>query len=145
MKIYTLGFTQKSAEQFFTLLKSHGIQKVVDIRVHPGGQLAGFAKDRDLPFFLRELGGIEYVYLPELAPTEELMKAYRADKDTAAWEAGYRQLLVERGLPAGLDRKMFEERACCLLCSEVQAEHCHRRIAVEVMKRVWGNVEVIHI
>lgn len=92
MKIYTIGFTQKSAEQFFGLLKSNGIQKIIDIRVHPGGQLAGFAKDRDLAFFLRELAGIEYVHLPELAPTEDLMKAYRADKDSAAWEAGYRRL-----------------------------------------------------
>jgi uncharacterized protein (DUF488 family) len=73
------------------------------------------------------------------------MKAYHADKDTAAWEAGYRQLLAERGMPAGLDRRMFEEQVCCLLCSEAQAEHCHRRIAAEMMKDEWGEVEVIHI
>jgi uncharacterized protein (DUF488 family) len=145
LKIYTIGFTQKSAEQFFGLLRSNGIEKIIDIRVHPGGQLAGFAKDRDLAFFLRELAGIEYVHLPELAPTEDLMKAYRADKDATAWEAGYRQLLVERGVPVGLERAMFEQKVCCLLCSEAQAEHCHRRIAAEEMKRVWGNVEVFHI
>lgn len=145
MKIFTIGFTQKSAEEFFRLLKSNGIQRIVDIRVHPGGQLAGFAKDRDLAFFLRELAGIDYVYQPELAPTDGLMKSYRAGKDAAAWEAGYRQLLAERGMPAGLDRRMFEEQVCCLLCSEAQAEHCHRRIAAEMMKDEWGEVEVIHI
>jgi len=144
MKIFTIGFTQKSAEEFFSLLQNNQIEKVVDIRVHPGGQLAGFAKDRDLAFFLRELAGIEYVHQPGLAPTEELMKAYRADKDTAAWEAGYRKLLAKRGLPAGLERSMFEQQVCCLLCSEAQAEHC-RRIAAEMMKDEWGEVEVIHI
>jgi uncharacterized protein (DUF488 family) len=145
MKIFTIGFTQKSAEEFFDLLKVNGVEKIVDIRVHPGGQLAGFAKDRDLAFFLRELAGIEYIHLPELAPTEELMKTYRADKDAAAWEAGYRQLLAQRGIPAGLERPMFEGQVCCLLCSEAEAEHCHRRIAAEMMKAEWGNVEIIHL
>jgi uncharacterized protein (DUF488 family) len=145
MKIFTIGFTQKSAEEFFRLLKSNGIQRIVDIRVHPGGQLAGFAKDRDLAFFLRELAGIDYVYQPELAPAEELMKSYRADKDTAVWEAGYRQLLAENGMPGKLDRRIFEDKVCCLLCSEAEAEHCHRRIAAEMMKAEWGNVEIIHL
>ena len=145
MKIYTIGFTQKSAEQFFGLLKSNGIQKILDIRVHPGGQLAGFAKDRDLAFFLRELAGIEYAHLPELAPTEELMKSYRADKNAAAWEAGYRGLLVERGMPAGLGRAMFEDRVCCLLCSEAEATYCHRKIAAEMMKEAWEDVDIVHI
>jgi uncharacterized protein (DUF488 family) len=145
MKIFTIGFTKKSAEEFFRLLKSNGIQRIVDIRVHPGGQLAGFAKDRDLAFFLRELAGIDYVYQPELAPAEELMKSYRADKDTAVWEAGYRQLLAENGMPGKLDRRIFEDKVCCLLCSEAEAEHCHRRIAAEMMKAEWGNVEIIHL
>jgi uncharacterized protein (DUF488 family) len=145
MKIYTIGFTQKSAEEFFTLLRSHGIQRIIDIRVHPGGQLAGFAKDRDLSFFLRELADIEYVHLPELAPTEELMKSFRAAKDAAAWESGYRRLLAERCLPAGLERSIFTEKVCCLLCSEVESEHCHRRIAADMMKDEWGDVEIVHI
>ncbi len=145
MKIYTIGFTQKSAEEFFDLLKTNGIQRVVDIRVHPGGQLAGFAKDRDLAYFLKELAGIEYVYLPELAPEVELMKSYRKNKDAAAFEAGYKKLLKQRGLPEGLDKKLFEEKVCCLLCSEADAAHCHRRIAAEEMKKEWGDVEIVHI
>jgi uncharacterized protein (DUF488 family) len=145
MKIFTIGFTQKTAEDFFNLLKTNGVERIIDIRVHPGGQLAGFAKDRDLAFFLRELAGIEYVHLPELAPTEELMKSYRANKDAAAWEAGYRRLLAERGLPAGLERGIFLEKVCCLLCSEAQATYCHRRLAAEEMKKFLGDVEIIHL
>lgn len=145
MKIFTIGFTQKSAEEFFALLKSNGVQRIIDIRVHPGGQLAGFAKDRDLAYFLKELAGIEYVHLPELAPTEELMKAFRADKDTAAWEAGYRVLLKSRELPERLDRALFTEKVCCLLCSEADAAHCHRRIAAEEMRMAWGDVEIVHL
>ena len=85
------------------------------------------------------------MYLPELAPAVELMKTYRKDKDAAKYEAGYKKLLKERELPEGLDRKMFEEKVCCLLCSEADAAHCHRRIAAEEMKRIWGDVEIVHI
>lgn len=145
MRIYTIGFTQKSAEEFFGLLKANGIERLVDIRIHPGGQLAGFAKDRDLAYFLRELANIEYRYLPELAPEAEMMKAFRKDKDWESYEKDYRDLLQTRGLPEKLNKKVFEEGICCLLCSENEADHCHRRLAAEVMKEAWNDVEIVHI
>jgi uncharacterized protein (DUF488 family) len=145
MRIYTIGFTQKSAEEFFNLVKANGIERLVDIRIHPGGQLAGFAKDRDLAYFLKELSGIEYIYLPELAPEAEMMKTYREKKDWFAYEVDYKQLLKERNLPAGLDKKIFEEKVCCLLCSEAEPDLCHRRLAAEMMKESWKDVEIIHI
>jgi len=145
MRIYTIGFTQKSAEEFFGLLKANGIERLVDIRIHPGGQLAGFAKDRDLAYFLRELANIEYQYLPELAPEAEMMKAFRKDKDWESYEKDYRDLLQTRGLPEKLNKKVFEEGICCLLCSENEADHCHRRLAAEVMKEAWNDVEIVHI
>jgi hypothetical protein len=44
MNLYTAGFTQESAERFFALLREHGVERVVDIRLKPGEQLSGFAK-----------------------------------------------------------------------------------------------------
>lgn len=145
MKIFTIGFTQKSAEEFFDILKRNGVERVIDIRVHPGGQLAGFAKDRDLAYFLKELGNIEYTYLPELAPEAEMMKTFRENKDWLAYEMSYKKLQNDRNMPAGLDKKIFEEKTCCLLCSEAEADHCHRRLAAEMMKEVWENIEIIHL
>ena len=82
MKIYTLGFTQKTAREFFEFLRTNNVRRLVDIRLHPGGQLSGFAKQEDLPYFLRELAnGCEYLHLPLLAPTKEILKDYRADND----------------------------------------------------------------
>lgn len=145
MKIFTIGFTKKTAEEFFNLLKENGIQRLVDIRVHPGGQLAGFAKDRDLPYFLQELAGIEYVYLPELAPEAEMMKSYRKNKDWTAYERSYTALMNARNLPEGLDRCLFMDRVCCLLCSEHEATYCHRTVAAEMIQDSWEDVEVIHL
>ena len=146
MKLYTIGFTQKSAEEFFNLLRVNGVQRLIDIRIHPQGQLSGFARQGDLPYFLRELAGqCQYLYLPVLAPTEDMMVEYRKDGNWERYAARFEALMDERNIPAGLDRSMFEAATSCLLCSEATPEHCHRRLVAEQLARHWTDVEVIHL
>jgi uncharacterized protein (DUF488 family) len=145
MKLYTIGFTQKSAQQFFDLLKNNGIQCVVDIRLHPEGQLAGFTKKEDLRYFLKMLINCDYRHLDQLTPTDEIMKTYRSHKNPAEFEAAFLALLDERGIPGTLDRTLFEEKICCLLCSESLPDHCHRRVVAERMAKVWGDVTIVHL
>jgi uncharacterized protein (DUF488 family) len=146
MEIYTIGFTQKSAEQFFGLLNEHGIQRLLDIRISNSSQLAGFTKKNDLEFFLRELCGAEYVYQPLLAPPEALMKDFRAKKvDWAGYEDIFNKLMAERHIEEHLSPEFFETRTV-LLCSEATPEHCHRQLVAEYLRDRWGdNVEIIHL
>ena len=44
MTIYTIGFTQKSAEQFFEAIKKNNIELLIDVRLNNKSQLAGFSK-----------------------------------------------------------------------------------------------------
>lgn len=146
MKIYTIGFTQKSAETFFGLLRANHIQRLVDIRLNPSGQLSGFAKQADLPYFLEQLAeGCQYIHLPELAPTKEILKDYRQDKDWARYQVRFEMLMDERGIPGTLDRESFETLSSCLLCSEATPEKCHRRLVANRLAKHWPDVEVIHI
>jgi uncharacterized protein (DUF488 family) len=145
MQLYTIGFTKKTAEQFFNLLKEAGVERLVDIRLHPDSQLSGFAKREDLRYFLSQLIGCEYVNEPSLAPSDEILKAYRKNKDWEAYETGYMQLLKERNIPVELDKATFEKEKSCLLCSEAEASHCHRRLAAEEIQRYWKDVEIIHL
>jgi uncharacterized protein (DUF488 family) len=146
MKLYTIGFTQKRAETFFNLLRDHGVQRLVDIRLNPSGQLSGFAKQEDLPYFLSRLaGGCQYVYMPELAPTKEILTDYRAGKDWPGYEARFLALMDERGIPQTLDRSGFEQYISCLLCSEPTPERCHRRLVAERLAEHWTGLEVIHL
>lgn len=146
MKLYTIGFTRKRAEVFFELLRKHGVQRLVDIRLNPGGQLAGFAKKDDLPYFLSKLaGGCRYAHLPDLAPTKEILKAYRADSDWAAYAARFEALMDERRIPETLDRRQFGEMPSCLLCSEPTPQECHRRLVAERLASQWAGFEVIHL
>jgi uncharacterized protein (DUF488 family) len=145
MQLYTIGFTKKTAKQFFDSLKETNIEKLVDIRLRPDSQLAGFAKREDLRFFLERLNNCDYQYEPRLAPSDYLLKAYRENKDWKTYEAGFLQLLLERNIPQALDKTSFEIKRCCLLCSEAEPEQCHRRLVAEEMQKYWKNVQIVHI
>ena len=145
IQLFTIGFTQKSAEQFFGLLAAHGVNVLVDIRLHPDSQLSGFAKGRDLPYFLRTLINCDYVYQELMCPTEELLKQYRSDSDWARYEAIFNALLTERDLIKHLDRGWWESHRACLLCSEHTAEHCHRRLVLEYLAEKWSDLVAVHL
>jgi uncharacterized protein (DUF488 family) len=146
MKLYTIGFTQKSAQEFFKHLRDNGVQRLVDIRISPHGQLSGFARQEDLPYFLYELAGhCQYLYLPVLAPTKEIMRDYRQDGNWPRYAARFEALMDERNIPAELDRSIFEAATGCLLCSEAAPEKCHRRLVAERLRKHWPDLEVIHL
>ena len=144
MKIYTMGFTKKSAEEFFNSLRESGAKRLVDVRLRPDGGLAGFAKKKDLQFFLRELCGMEYVHAPDLAPTKEMLDAYRkAHKDWEVYEREFLALMAEREIEKTLSPEIASDG--CLLCSEHEPRRCHRRLVAEYLRRHWGDVEIAHL
>jgi uncharacterized protein (DUF488 family) len=146
--ICTIGFAGKTAEQFFTLLKNAGVQKLIDIRENRIGQLSGFAKYPDLAFFLDRVAGITYSYEPRLAPTPEIRAAYRSTGNWVAYESAFRQLMRDRSIPEGLDLADFE-CTVAFLCSEAEPEKCHRRIVAETLSQFLAahgyNVPVFHL
>ncbi|MHB1607772.1 MAG: DUF488 domain-containing protein [Acidiferrobacter thiooxydans] len=144
MKLFTIGFTKKSAEAFFTKLKRSGAKRVVDVRLNNVSQLSGFAKRNDLEFFLREICHMDYVHMPELAPTQDILDEYKKNKgDWAVYEQKFLELMRKREIEKRVDRTMIADG--CLLCSEDKPHHCHRRLVAEYLKSRWGDVEVAHI
>lgn len=143
-RLYTIGFTQRSAEEFFTALKKAGVRRVIDIRLNNVSQLAGFAKKDDLAFFLKAVCGIEYLHRPDLAPTQDLLERFR--QKSIQWdeyEAEFMELIRERGIEASVDRSILGQ--ACLLCSEPGPERCHRRLVAEYLRDKLGNIAVCHL
>jgi uncharacterized protein (DUF488 family) len=145
VEIYTIGFTQTTAERFFTRLADARVARLLDVRLNNTSQLAGFAKAQDLPYFARELVGAAYEHEPLLAPTQEILDAYKKRKgDWAAYEREFQALMESRRIHEVLSRAAFERRTA-LLCSEPEPEHCHRRLVVEFLARHWPGVEIAHL
>jgi len=144
VKLFTIGFTKKTAEAFFTKLKRSGAKRVVDVRLNNVSQLAGFAKRNDLQFFLREICHMDYVHVPELAPTQDILDEYKKNKgDWDVFEQKFLELMRKREIERKIDPAVIADG--CLLCSEDKPHHCHRRIVAEYLKSHWGDVEVSHI
>jgi uncharacterized protein (DUF488 family) len=144
MKIFTIGFTKKSAETFFTRLKDAGVKRLVDVRLNNVTQLAGFTKRDDLRYFTRAICNIDYVHLPDLAPTREMLDAYK--KHRGKWElyeGQFLDLMRLRRIEETTSREVLD--GACLLCSEEKPHHCHRRLVAEYLKRHWGDVQIEHI
>lgn len=143
--LLTIGFTKKSAERFFSLLKSANVKTVVDTRLNNTGQLAGFAKRDDLRFFLDKILGIRYLHWIESAPTEELLAAYKKRKMTwDQYESEYRALIASRQLH--LSQTAADLDSACLLCSEAKPHRCHRRVLAEYLKeKSQDQIEIRHL
>jgi uncharacterized protein (DUF488 family) len=145
MEIYTIGFTKKTAAQFFGALRKANVEQLIDVRLNNVSQLAGFTKRDDLEFFLGELCNASYLHEPMLAPTQPLLDSYK--KRRLPWheyEHKFIQLMADRGIENRLDPRLFERRTV-LLCSEPTAEQCHRRLVVEYLDKAWGGVSAVNI
>jgi uncharacterized protein (DUF488 family) len=144
MKVFTIGFTKKNAEQFFMRLKQPGLTRLVDARLNNMSQLAGFTKRDDLRFLLREINGIDYVYRPDLAPTKEILDEYKKNGgDWSSYQLKFMELMTRRRIEEKIPKDIID--GGCLLCSESAPDHCHRRLVAEYLRACWGDLEIVHL
>jgi uncharacterized protein (DUF488 family) len=144
IQLFTIGFTKKTAEYFFNQLCERGVKRILDVRLNNVSQLAGFAKRDDLRYFLKKICSIDYICIPELAPTKEIMDAYKKDKgDWSVYEKRFLTLMSNRRIEERLSKDILD--GGCLLCSEDKPDRCHRRLVAEYLNDKWGGIEVKHI
>ena len=144
MKVFTIGFTKKSAREFFEKLRRPGLARLVDVRLNNVSQLAGFSKRDDLQFFCEAILSIGYLHVAELAPTQAMLDGYK--KSLGSWpeyEEKFLGLMAERKVEDTVAREVVD--GGCLLCSEPTPENCHRRLVAEYLQSKWGGVEIEHI
>lgn len=145
--VFTIGFTKKSAQEFFELLKKNEVELVVDVRLNNTSQLSGFSKYPDIKYFLKEICGIAYKNDVTFAPTEQILKDYK--KKEISWEDyvnKFNLLMEDRKIQEYIKKEYGDSvySKICLLCSEEKPENCHRSIVAKFLKGVL-NTEIIHL
>ncbi len=144
INLFTIGFTKKNAEQFFDTLVNAGVRRVIDTRLNNVSQLAGFTKRADLKYFLEKIGNIEYVHILELAPTKDILDAYKKNGgDWETYEHEFLKLMKDRQIEQKISSDIID--GGCLLCSEPTPHYCHRRLVAEYLNKKWGNVKISHL
>ncbi|MHC4076706.1 MAG: DUF488 domain-containing protein [Planctomycetota bacterium] len=144
IKIFTVGYAGKNARQFFTILKQAGIRKVIDVRLYNTSQLAGFSKRQDIEYFLQTIVGAEYIHLPIMAPTKQLLNDYK--KGLINWqqyETQFKGVITQRQIEKHLIPQDMD--MTCFLCSEAKADNCHRRLVAEYLAEIWQNASIHHL
>lgn len=147
LKIYTIGFTKKNAEEFFELLSKNNVKKLLDIRLNNASQLSGFSKGNDLKYFLKVILKVTYIHDTRFAPTKELLDDYKKSKITwQDYEIKFNEIINERNLK-DIIFKEYKEKidGICLLCSEDKATCCHRRLVAEFIKELIPDIEIVHL
>ena len=145
MEVFTIGFTQTTAADFFGKLRRYGIRRLVDVRLNNISQLAAFAKRDDLAFFLKELCGAEYLHEIRLAPTQEMLDAYKKQKGSwNVYASLFLDLMKDRRIETELNPDVFDVPTA-LLCSEPTADHCHRRLVLDYLQCKWSDVRAVHL
>lgn len=144
INLFTIGFTKKSAKQFFETLKNAGVRRIIDTRLNNVSQLAGFTKRPDLEYLLRQIGNIEYVHFLELAPTKDILDAYKKKGgDWETYEKQFLQLITDRKIEQQISPEILDSG--CLLCSEPTPHHCHRRLVAEYLSHKLGTIKIHHL
>lgn len=143
MKLFTIGFTKKTARDFFEILRQSQARSLIDVRLNNSSQLAGYSKRDDLAYFLEEVPRMGYAHMLELAPTQEILATYRKrERDWEWYELQFLTLMAERHIELLPPEKFVD---ACLLCSEAKPDFCHRRLVAEYLQRNWPDVEIVHL
>jgi len=145
IQIFTIGFTGSSAEHFFGRLRNAGVKKVIDTRLWAGSQLAGFARKKDMPYFVKELADADYEYREDLAPSKDILKPYKdGNLSWDEYEIQYVDLIQYRNLAHVLSPDEVDQ--ACFLCACKTADRCHNRLLAEFLQREWdAQVEIVHL
>ncbi len=144
INLFTIGFTKKTAEEFFTLISGAGVKRIIDTRLNNVSQLSGFAKRKDLEYFLKEIADIEYIHILDLAPTKDILDNYKKKKgDWKTYETSFLELMKKRQIEKKISSEILD--GGCLLCSEAKPHNCHRRLVAEYLNNKLGNINVYHL
>lgn len=142
--IFTIGFAKKTAQQFFDILIEAGVKQIVDARLNNVSQLAGFTKKKDLEYFLKTIGQIDYIHVPEFAPSKQILDEYKKNGgDWLTYEEQFNQLISSRKIEDKFDPQLLDRS--CLLCAEPTPENCHRRLVAEYLQYKWQSVNIKHL
>lgn len=145
-RIFTIGFTKKTAEEFFTLLEKNLIEKVIDVRLNNTSQLAGFSKFPDIKFFLERVSNINYRHDKNFAPNETVLNGYKKKIiEWADYEKNFDNLMREKNIAAYILKNYSHADNLCLLCAESTPKNCHRRLVAEKFAEVFAGIEIIHL
>ncbi len=155
MRLFTIGVYGSTKQSFFAALQAAKVDLFVDVRRRRGlrGKTYAYANATALKKYLKELG-IEYLHLPDLAPTQEAI-ASQGEADKRAGVARRARQELDPGFvksyehdclanldPAGVREQLGHAKRPVLFCVEETPGACHRSLLADRLAPAWrGQVQ----
>ena len=142
-RIFTIGYEKRSTQDFSKLLLENGVKVLLDVRYRPQSRKRGFSK-KTLGALCDSIG-VKYVHDRGLGTPPEQLKIARAQGGySTTLMDKYRTHLVKQIEPLRNARALMETAEICLMCYELDATNCHRKVVAEEITRDTGT-EIKHI
>jgi uncharacterized protein (DUF488 family) len=129
MKIYTLGHSTRSFEEFINILKNFQVELVLDVRKFPSSKKFPWFNKENLEKELTK-NKIEYIHFPELGGYRK--EGYENFAKSEEFEKAIKKLL-----------EVIDEKNSLILCAEALWWRCHRRYIANHLASL--GYQVIHI
>ena len=143
-RIWTVGHSTRSAEDFIEILLAHGVKALVDVRSFPGSRRLPHFNKPELSRNL-ESAHILYAHNPKLGGR----RRPAANSKNTAWQnasfRAYADHMESEEFKEGIE-ELFEiasSKATTIMCAEALWWRCHRSLISDFLKA--NGVEVVHI
>lgn len=145
MRIWTIGHSTRTIDEFISLLKENGIKLVADVRMFPGSKhYPQFGREA----LVKSLGesSIRYEHFPELGGKRKS----KPDSRNTAWRnasfRGYADYMEKEQFQKGIERLLdlaAKAGPTAVMCAEAVWWRCHRSLIADYLKS--RGTEVLHI
>ena len=158
-RIFTIGAYGLDADRFLALLREHGVDTVIDVRLRRGmrGSTYAWANSRRLQSALAA-AGIGYAHARQLAPTREVREVqHEVDRRegsgkrarqvlSPSFRDAYLQAILERADPVETGSWLADQgESPVLFCVERSPQACHRSLIADWLWREGQVSQVVHI
>ncbi|HEX5474530.1 MAG TPA: DUF488 domain-containing protein [Vicinamibacterales bacterium] len=143
-RVFTIGHSTRTQDEFLALLRAHGVERLADIRTFPGSRRHPHFGRESLSAFLAT-NGIQYRHFPALGGR----RTPRADSINTGWRhpsfRGYADYMQTPAFARGVDDFLaFAGHApAAVMCAEAVWWQCHRQLLADAL--LARGVPVCHI
>ncbi len=128
MRIYTIGHSNRSIDEFLNILKKYGIECVIDVRRFPTSKFEYFKKENIASILKRN--NIRYFHFPSLGGFRGGYDKWMLSKE---WKNAYEKL-----------KSVASSCIAAIMCAEKLPFRCHRRyISKALSEEKWKVVHII--
>jgi uncharacterized protein (DUF488 family) len=129
LTVLTVGHSTRTIEEFLSILKAHGVQRLVDVRSIPKSRRVPQFNSDALAASLREQG-IDYVHLKSLGGRRQAKKGSANTGWRNSSFRGYADYMATDEFRIGLERllQIASEKRTAIMCAEAVPWRCHRSL-----------------